>query len=359
VITQTTSTRIVWSLRILLSLLFLVSAFAKLYPRPGLALEMFEFKQLTGKMGMNENFAAWFSRTLIGIEFALGLLLVMPHYFRKITLPASFLMLLVFNVHLFMSGNEGNCGCFGELIPMTPNEAIVKNFIAMILMGAVFYLHKLEDKKNLLAGTTVLFGCIMTVFMIGMPKKAAAPKAVQDVEIEQTIDSSGVKKTVTTINGKITTDIKNGGQVDTLTEAPKVSEPKPKKTVYSTFFSDADKGKKLICFFAPGCDHCQEAAKEIAALKKSVKGFPEIRVIFMDEEPEKIPDFEKTAGMDFASITLDIVSFMKTIGVNRDTPCVFYQWNGNTVKEWQGINDQKFKKDEMKKLATKTWDELK
>jgi hypothetical protein len=79
----------------------------------------------------------------------------------------------------------------------------------------------------------------------------------------------------------------------------------------------------------------------------------------MDEEPEKIPDFEKTAGMDFASITLDIVSFMKTIGVNRDTPCVFYQWNGNTVKEWQGINDQKFKKDEMKKLATKTWDELK
>lgn len=358
-ITQTTSTRIVWSLRILLSLLFLISAIAKLYPNPSFALQSFEFKQLSGKMGMEENFAAWFSRTLIGIEFALGFLLLMPHYFRKITLPASFLMLLVFNVHLFMSGNEGNCGCFGELIPMTPNEAIVKNFIAMILMGAVFYLHKVEDKKNLLAGTTVLFGCIMAVFMIGMPKKASAPKVVQDIEIEKTIDSAGVEKTITNIDGKITTEINKGDKIDTVATPPKVSEPKPKKTIYSTFFADADKGKKLICFFAPGCDHCQEAAKEITALKKSIKGFPEVRIVFMDEEAERIPEFFTTAGLSYPFIKLDVLSFMKTIGVNRDTPTVFYQWNGNTVKEWQGINDEKFKKDEMKKLATKTWEELK
>jgi hypothetical protein len=359
VITQTTSTRIVWSLRILLSFLFILSAVAKLYPTPSLALQLFEFKQLTGKMGMEENLAAWFSRTIIGVEFALGFLLLMPHYFKKITLPASFLMLLVFVVHLSMSGNEGNCGCFGELLPMTPNQAIVKNIFAMLAMAAVYYLHKTEDRKSLMTATTVLFGSIMLVFMIGMPKKASAPTMMKNVEIEKTIDSSGVEKTVTSINGKETIEIKNGSKVDTLTEAPKVSEPKPKKTIYSTFFADADKGKKLICFFSPGCDHCQEAAKEITALKKSIKGFPEVRIVFMDEEAERIPEFFTVAGATYPHLKLDDLSFMKTIGVNRDTPTVFYQWNGNTVKEWQGINDQKFKKDEMKKLATKTWDELK
>ncbi len=354
--TSITSKKIVWVLRIILSALFLVSAAAKLYPSPELALFSFEFDQLTGKMGMEENFAAWFSRTIIGVEFALGFLLLMPHYFRKITLPVSFLMLLVFCIHLALSKNEGNCGCFGTLLPMTPNQAIVKNIFAMIAMGYIFWKYKTEDNKNLAVATSVLFGSIMIVFMLGMPKKAAAPKLIENVEMENSIDTSEVE----IVNGKISTPIKTtDAKKDSVIEKIVVSEPKPMKTVYSTFIADADKGKKIICFFAPGCDHCQQTAKELTELKKSVKGFPEVRIVFMDEEPERIPEFFTFAGATYPNMVLDIVSFMKTIGVNRDTPAVFYQWNGNTVKEWNGINDKKFVKAEMKKLASKTWEELK
>jgi hypothetical protein len=29
-----------------------------------------------------------------------------------------------------------------------------------------------------------------------------------------------------------------------------------------------DEGKKIVCLFVPGCDHCRDAAKELAILNK-------------------------------------------------------------------------------------------
>ena len=103
------------SVRIILSALFLVSAAAKLYPSPYFALTTFEMKQLL-PMGFTETTAAYFSRTLIGCELALGILLLQPHYFKRLVLPMSFLILFIFSSHLsyeiITTGNKGNCGCF-------------------------------------------------------------------------------------------------------------------------------------------------------------------------------------------------------------------------------------------------------
>ena len=47
-------------------------------------------------------------------------------------------MLAFFTIHLliqiYLTGNQGNCGCFGALIEMTPLEAIIKNVVAIILL---------------------------------------------------------------------------------------------------------------------------------------------------------------------------------------------------------------------------------
>ena len=122
-----------WILRLIISALFIVSAVAKLYPSPYFAISTFEVKQLY-PLGFSEGFAPYFSRILIGIEFALGIAILLKDYLKKITIPATILLLAVFTIHLsyttFVSGNAGNCGCFGELIPMTPVEAIIKNIIA-------------------------------------------------------------------------------------------------------------------------------------------------------------------------------------------------------------------------------------
>ncbi len=78
-------------------------------------------------MGFNEDFAAYFSRILIGIELGLGVLILQPHYLKKLIVPGTFLMLVVFIIELayeiVTGGNSGNCGCFGSLLPMTPLEA--------------------------------------------------------------------------------------------------------------------------------------------------------------------------------------------------------------------------------------------
>jgi len=112
-----------WSIRIVVALLFLVSAIAKLYLSPYFAISTFEVKQLY-TLGFSDTLAPYFSRILIGIEFALGFLMLSKHYLKRITIPATVGLLSVFIIHLsyvtFLSGgNSGNCGCFGELIPMT------------------------------------------------------------------------------------------------------------------------------------------------------------------------------------------------------------------------------------------------
>ncbi|MFO0494606.1 MAG: MauE/DoxX family redox-associated membrane protein, partial [Flavobacteriia bacterium] len=143
--TLTLKNKIAYGLRILLSFMFLLSAVAKLYPSPHFALTTFEIKQLL-PMGFNEVSAAYFSRTLIGCELALGIGLLQPHYFKRLVLPLSFLMLLLFSSQLtyeiIVNGNKGNCGCFGSLLPMTPVQALIKNIVAM---GIIAYLFKITD----------------------------------------------------------------------------------------------------------------------------------------------------------------------------------------------------------------------
>ena len=66
-------------LRFVISFLFLLSAVAKLYPSPHFAITTFEIKQLM-PMGFSETLAQILSRLLIGVEFALGFLILQPHF---------------------------------------------------------------------------------------------------------------------------------------------------------------------------------------------------------------------------------------------------------------------------------------
>ena len=68
-----------WILRLIISALFILSAVAKLYPSPYFAISTFEVKQLY-PLGFSENVAPYFSRILIGIEFALGICILLNHY---------------------------------------------------------------------------------------------------------------------------------------------------------------------------------------------------------------------------------------------------------------------------------------
>jgi hypothetical protein len=61
----------------------------------------------------------------------LGLFFLFNIKLKQFTLPASVVLLVAFTVYLvyelITEGNEGNCGCFGTYLQMTPIESFIKN----------------------------------------------------------------------------------------------------------------------------------------------------------------------------------------------------------------------------------------
>lgn len=366
----------------IMAFMFLLSAVAKLYPSPNLALPTFEVKQLI-PMGFSETSAAYFSRILIGCELALGLLLLQKNYFKRLVIPMSFLMLLIFSIHLSYeiasSGNSGNCGCFGSLLPMTPVQALIKNIIGM---GLLFLLYqktsKENDRLNFSFLAAITFASILAVFLVGpMQRKSSdeneelVKEMMQGMNMDEPEETNVINpKTEESISPKKQEDKKTSAAIDLkelekdhnveqAEEEKSIDEPKQRKSGFASQFADIDKGRKILCFFAPGCDHCKETAKALTDLASKDANFPEIKIVFMDEETELIPDFFAFAGRKYQFKILDVGSFWTVLGGTKDTPGVFYLWNGNSVKEYDGINERAFKKDEFKKIVQKKWSELK
>ena len=123
---KTKNNQLVFALRLLISALFFLSAFAKLYPTPMYGItKIFEQGQLI-PMGFSESLAPYFSRLIISVEFFFAITILFNNYLKKIVVPFAFIMIAIFSIHLTTQifGNAENCGCFGELIPMTPLEAL-------------------------------------------------------------------------------------------------------------------------------------------------------------------------------------------------------------------------------------------
>jgi thiol-disulfide isomerase/thioredoxin len=349
-----------WLLRLIISTLFLLSAFAKLYPSPYFAISTFEVKQLY-PLGFSEDFAPYFSRILIGIEFALGICILLHHYLKKITIPATILLLAVFTIHLsyttFISGNAGNCGCFGELIPMTPVEAIIKNIIAMGLLFWLFKLLPKDGKSNFWVLKSVGLGCVLALFMVAPMQSRTNSISISSATLNDSLTT--LKPTEEFISTKKSEDSAVIKAEKTVDEVAKIDVPTPIKSGFANFFPTIDKDKKILCFFAPGCEHCQETAKQLTEMKRKDKSFPEVYIIFMDEEVDKIPAFFAFAGKKYPFQVVDVISFWNVLGNSKDTPGVKYLWNGNEIKFYDGINENKFNTTELKKIINKKNSELK
>lgn len=310
-----------WIIRVLIALLFIVSAYAKIYHEPSayFSITTFEAKQLV-PLGFDSFIAAIFSRILIALELSLGVFILLPYRFIKLVLPATIALLIVFCIHLgiqiYLTGNSGNCGCFGALLPMTPLEAIIKNILALGLLLALYRLPVNESKnKNsifILIGLYFLF--VISMFLYLPIKKS------QDVIPSIEID---------------------------LNPENEANAPLKVKSEFGDALPFADNGKVLLCFFAAGCDHCRSTIKSIDSLANIISDFPKVEIVFMDEEVEKIPEFFEFTATEYRYRILDIASFYNVLTWERDTPGVFYIWNGNIKKEFNGINEKSFNAKEL------------
>ena len=299
-------------IRVLISALFLLSAFAKLYPSPMYGItKIFEEGQLI-PMGFSDGLAPYFSRFIIAIEFFIAFAILQKNYLKKLIIPTSIIMLIVFSVHLAYSiflGDSENCGCFGELIPMSPLQALIKNIITI---GALCYLYMniLADKNNSYSKLSIQFLSIMLLMFALLP-----------------VQTVGKNKRVSGFAEYVVSDI------------------------------DINDGKKLLCFFDAGCEHCMDAAKSLNQLSDSIAYFPEMHIIFSDSEADRIPEFFKYAGKENSYQVLPfyneddaINSYLEILGYEYENPAIIYLDKGNQIRFYDGTGANAFKAEEFKKL---------
>ena len=349
--------------RIIISALFLLSAVAKSFP-----IWAFE-KQLVDLGIVNWCNAPYLSRLIIALETAIAIAILQRHYIKSFVIPVTVLLLAAFCIHLGIQMYEhgamnGNCGCCGQLIPMTPLEAFIKNIITILLL---VYLYKNvtdkekgENRFSIILLIYFFSAFLMFFFFPFCPcknetsDKINVPAVINDTA-SLPVDTAKPVSIDTVVGKQIIKDTtqtkKDTAQKSTIT----IQEPSKTTSrfgIYNEFSGkpvNLDEGKKIVCLFVPGCDHCRDAAKEIVKMSKSHK-LPPVYVLFMNEETFKIPEFYTETKINYPYHVIDdIPAFFKLLGNNGNTPGVNYLWNGNIIRGYEGLEKNKFNSEDMVK----------
>ncbi len=242
---------------VVLGLVFLYSAYSKLVP----VIETFEFTFVDIGVA-NWYTAPVLARLLIGLEIFIGLLLIACYRLRKFTMPLSIGLLLFFIVYLIVqitvSGNSGNCGCFGEHLHMTPLEAIIKNVI-MIVMGVVAILlyEGWSVKPRLLIPLVSAFVSLSIPFVLN--------------PVDYSYTSNNLEEKV---NYPLELNLLYEPEDSSKVEIPTV---------------DLRKGKHVLAFMSLSCPHCRIAAKKFRLIKKNNPSLPIYFILNGDKK--KYADF--------------------------------------------------------------------
>jgi hypothetical protein len=243
----------------LMGAVFIFSGYIKLYP-----IEPFELTFVD--LGIsNWQMAPFVARLLIALEFLIGFALLLNLFLKKISYKLSIGVLVFFCIYLVLQlifqGNEGNCGCFGTAYPMTPLQALIKNFIMLAILAV---LYKFHDGWDMGKFSKILFiVCFLTA--------GALPFILNPVEL----DYSEAYLNKPENNYKL--------ELDSLYNNAIVNVPP--RTL--------SQGKHIIAFMSLRCPHCRIAAKKIKIMHERN---PEISFYFVlnGKEEELKPFFNDT-----------------------------------------------------------------
>jgi len=279
-----------------MGLLFIYSGYAKLQP-----IEPFEFTFVDmGIAGWRS--APFIARFMIGLEFFIGLLLIFGLFIKRLTIKLTVISLLIFCLYLVFvilnTGNNGNCGCFGNKISMTPLEALIKNGITLI---ACFFIYKYYDGFNYGKVSKWLLG----VLFLG---SFALPHILNYVDLDYS--SAYLTKKEDHFNLEL----------DSLYKDAKKNSPP----------TSLSKGKHIIAFMSMSCPHCRIAAKKMRIIHEKN---PSISMyLVLNGEDEKIkPFFEDTKATDIQYCILNGKNFIYLAGL--DMPAI-YMVNNSVVENW-------------------------
>ncbi len=299
----------IYSLRSIIAIVFLLSATAKV-----VAISNFEIMILQQHIVDDRMLAAYLARALIWFEFFIGFSFFQPYYFKRFFLPVSALLTMGFTGYLIYLGwvvdYQGNCGCFGDLVKMTPAESIVKNLVILLFMGILWKLHKSDPLIQNVLVPGIIGVSILAIIFILFPIKII-----------------GKSDIIPSTSGSTSATIPDTAAPQ---KSPVASRFKQFNTTDGPFGPvDLISGSCLVAMLSLDCDHCRDVARKLGEFHQT-NPIP-IFFIFMGEETQ-VGQFSQETGTRFPYKVVPPEIFFDFIG--NAPPRVYWLMSGQINAFW-------------------------
>jgi protein-disulfide isomerase len=354
--------------RLILSFLFIFGAVSKLVSMPF-------FDGMVAELLLGENYfdhpsgmlwIQWFTRILVAAELVLGIAILQNKWFKSLVLPATLGMLVIFTIHLFYEGfkqvngfTEGNCGCFGDILPMTNLESIMKNVIGMAIGVFIWFKY---NKDNVFASWVApTFLGLITLFTLSFGVKSYEAKAVATVTEELGLTETLVIDSIIPLKQDLVKMEQNAVKEKSTPPSTTEEEPKKAQTTEEGLqdevpavkqITPSDKtlqllytyapaiesqnlayGSKIVCLFSMTCSHCQEVYADLVAMKASGK-LPDIYLVNYGTEYEQNYFFAQAGKVKSPHTRTEEFPDFKRMLEGKTYPRILYVKDGEILKEW-------------------------
>ncbi|MBQ9396944.1 MAG: DoxX family protein [Bacteroidales bacterium] len=282
--------------RVLLGILFLFSATAKLIGIDAFELYLFGF----GWFPLGT--AYLLARLVIAAEFTLGILLI-ANFWPRLAFWGSLALLggfTVFLIALAVSGNRDNCNCFGELINLNPVQSIWKNvgMLAVLLLSAGVQPFRIRRKGLWFALAAVV--PLATVLILSPP---------------------------------------DNWRYDSYVGRDMLNEPALREALDQGILPHSVvEGDHVVCFFSLKCNFCRMSARKLMTLRER-GDFPDAPIIALIGRGE---DTDTTPFLTETGFRPDEVHFIEPADFLRITngamPLILVMHDENVVEKYNYRN---------------------
>lgn len=280
------------ALKVLLGLVFVVSAVLKLFDMDKFEIYIYSYHFFS----LNASFMV--ARLAIIIELVLGIGLI-SHCLHKlmwwgsIVMLAGYSLLLIYAMYL---GRTDSCHCFGDFLQLDPKQSLVKNGVLMLLFLPIYRMESWKTPFRWLILCLTVMASTIAVFVISPPDNLTS-----NADPEQNLQL------------ELFNEMLDDAPLDAL---------------------NLREGKQVVCFFSTSCDYCQMAAHKLS-LMQQFYGFPKenITYLFMGNEESIAKFYEESGSAQYRDVLYsDVVRLLKAI--NGNFPTIVFLENGEVVHEY-------------------------
>jgi len=240
--------------RVLLGILFLCSATAKLSGIDEFELYLFGF----GVFPLGTAYVL--ARLVIAAEYTLGLLLI-ANFWPKAAFWGSAAMLGGFSLFLaglLVAGNRDNCHCFGEWVDLDPLQSLIKNvaMLALLLPTASLPAFRIRHKP--------LWFCLSVIVPLAAVLIVSPP---------------------------------DNWRYDSYGKGELVNEAAFREGLESGLLpASVTEGGHIVCFYSLKCHFCRLSARKLATLQErgDIEDLPVIAIFGRGADTDTRPFFEES-----------------------------------------------------------------